>query len=249
MNKILFIFFTIMFILNLIITIRPYILIKQDEEEFKELIQLKEEITQNKKEIQTISTKERYEELSKINNDMIGWIKIEGTNIDYPVMYSKNNEDYYLSHSFYKEKSYSGTPFVSKNYNIDNNNILIYGHNVNNKTLFSELLNYANYDFYQKHKYIQFDSLTEEKTYEIISVFKSKVYYEDETVFKYYKMDYNLNEQEFNYYIENIKKISLYNIEESATYNENLITLSTCNNEMEDGRFVVVAKKTSKKIA
>ena len=185
---------------------------------------------------------EEYAILYSMNPDLVGWIKIDGTRIDYPVMQNKDNEDYYLSHNFYKQYSYSGTPFVSKNYSPNNNNIIIYGHNVNNQTLFSELINYQNESYYKTHQLNKFDILTQENDYQVIAVFKSRVFYEDEKVFKYYKMDYNLNENEFNYYIDNIKSLSLYHIDTSATYGDKLITLSTCYNEIEDGRFIVVAK-------
>lgn len=244
MRKCLFIFFLTIFIFTIYSSLSPLFYIKKEEQEFDKLISIKNEPITNLNESikEEENTLTKYQKLSSLNKDMIGWIKITNTNIDYPVMFKKNNEDYYLSHNFYKEKSYSGTPFVSKNYNKDNNNILIYGHNVNNKTLFSELLNYQKESFYQLHSTIQFDTLTEENTYQVISAFKSKVFYEDEQVFKYYSFDYNLNEQEFNYYINNIKALSLYETNTKVTYGDKIITLSTCNDEIEDGRFIVVAK-------
>lgn len=186
-----------------------------------------------------------YDKLKKINNDMIGWIKIDGTNIDYPVMYNKDNYDYYLNHSFYKTYSLTGVPFASKNYSSSSNNILIYAHNIKGRTMFADLLNYNNKSFYNNNKYILFSDTNNEYKYEVISAFNSKVYYNDEKVFKYYKLDYNLNEIEFLYYIDNIKKLSIYDTGISANYGDKLITLSTCNNIGEDGRFVLVAKKVS----
>lgn len=244
MRKILFFIFTTGFIIAIYSTISPYIYIEKENQEFKKLIEIKDTAptpTIEPTEANS-STLIQYQKLYEMNNDLIGWIKINNTNINYPVMFTPNNENYYLSHNFYKNYSYSGTPFVSKNYNQNNNNIIIYGHNVNNKTLFSELINYQSESYFKKHPIINFDTLTKENTYQVIAAFKSQVYYEDEEVFKYYKMDYNLNETEFKYYIDNIKALSLYNTNISATYGDFLITLSTCNNEIEDGRFVVVAK-------
>lgn len=183
-----------------------------------------------------------YSKLKKINSDMIGWIKINGTNIDYPVMFRENDYDYYLNHSFYNKYSLSGVPFASENYNASSNNILIYAHNIKGKTMFAELLNYNNKSFYLNHKYLTYSDTVNEYKYEVIAVFNSQVYYNDEKVFKYYKLDYNLDEIEFLYYITNIKKLSIYDTGVSATYGDKLITLSTCNNIEEDGRFVLVAK-------
>lgn len=245
MKKILFTIFFIIFFITIYYTISPIYYIEKEKKEFSNLIEIKNTIINIP--IESIEANNshainQYQKLYEINNDLIGWIKIDNTNIDYPVMFTPTNEDYYLSHNFYKQYSYSGTPFVSKNYSPNNNNIIIYGHNVNNQTLFSELINYQNESYYKTHQLIKFDILTQENDYQVIAVFKSRVFYEDEKVFKYYKMDYNLNENKFNYYIDNIKSLSLYHIDTSATYGDKLITLSTCYNEIEDGRFIVVAK-------
>jgi len=250
------IFFWLFFIL-LIFSISYYIVIPilRYNDENKELDELKEIKYTN---IENITDKEEqelksdansnnytnnYKELKRINSDMIGWIKIDGTNIDYPVMFNKDNYEYYLNHSFYKNYSLSGLPFASENYDKNNNNILIYAHNISGKTMFAELLNYNDESFYKSHKYILFSDIDNEYTYEVIATFNSKVYYNDEKVFKYYKLDYNLNEVEFAYYITNIKELSIYDTGVSANFLDELITLSTCNNLSDDGRFVLVAKK------
>lgn len=185
----------------------------------------------------------KYSSLYEINNDMVGWIKIKGTNIDYPVMYKENDEDYYLTHSFYNDGSYSGVPFVSKNYRDSNNNLLIYAHNINNKTLFGELLKYDDKGFYNRYQIINFDSLDEERVYQIVAVFKDIITDNDE--FKYYKFDYNMNREEFKYYIGNIKNMALYDTGIDVSYGDKLITLSTCINDVKDARFIVVAKRIS----
>lgn len=237
MKKVIFTLSLLGLIISLLIIIIPEYRYYAEENQFIELTNI----------INNIDNRgddefNKYDELYKINDDMIGWIKIEGTNIDYPVMYSKESEEYYLNHSFYKEWSLSGTPFTSKNYDEDNNNILIYAHNVDNKTLFGQLLKYRDKNFWSDNQYIYFDTLTKENKYQIISVFESKIFYENENIFKYYKMDYNMNEEEFNNYINNIKKLSLYDIDIEAVYGDKIITLSTCINEVKDRRFVVVAK-------
>ena len=159
-------------------------------------------------------------------------------------MYTKG-EDYYLRRSFDKKQSDAGTLFIDKHNNIDpiDDNIIIYGHNMKNGTMFHELLNYKKVNYYKKHKYIYFNKVDDSEKYEIISVFYSKVYYEADNVFKYYKFYNASNEEELNDYVKNIKKLSLYNTNVDAKLGDKYITLSTCEYSQENGRFVVVAKK------
>ena len=110
--------------------------------------------------------------------------------------------------------------------------------------MFVNLINYKDEDYYKTHKTIRFTTNQEDAEYEIISVFLSRVYYKSETdVFRYYYFINAENEQEFNDYVENSKKASLYNIEATATYGDQLMTLSTCEFSQEDGRLAVVARK------
>ena len=182
--------------------------------------------------------------LKQENPDVVGILEIENTNISYPVVQGNDNQ-YYMTHNYKKEKSKNGAIFLDKDYdwNLESNNLLIYGHNLNNGTMFQELLKYEDEKYYEEHSKILFTTLQEEGTYEIISVFKSKVYTNLDNVFKYYFFINPKNEIEYNNYIENIKEKSLYNIEKSASYGMELITLSTCSYHVKDGRFVVVGAK------
>ena len=183
-------------------------------------------------------------ELKNMNDDFVGILSIPDTIINYPVMYTKG-EDYYLRRSFDKKQSDAGTLFIDKYNNINpiDDNIIIYGHNMRNGTMFHELLNYKKESFYKDHKYIYFDKVDGIQKYEVISAFYSKVYYEDENVFKYYKFYNAANDEELNYYIKNIKELALYDTNISAKLGDKFITLSTCEYSQENGRFVVVAKK------
>lgn len=185
------------------------------------------------------------EELKKQNNDIIGWIQIENTPINYAVMQCEDNS-FYMTHNYKKEYSAEGSIFLDKSYNweLPSSNLLLYGHNNKNKSMFAELLNYKEESYYKEHPTIRFTTLTEDKTYEIIAVFKSRVYYKNEKdVFRYYYFINAENEQEYNNYINESKKASLYDTGKTATYGDQLLTLSTCEYSQEDGRFVVVAKK------
>ena len=180
-----------------------------------------------------------------MNNDFVGILTIPNTIINYLVTYSK--DDYYLRHSFDEKQSEAETLYIDKYNNIDpiDDNIIIYGHNMKNGTMFHNLLNYKDEDFYKNHKIIYFNKLNNKEKYEIISVFYSRVFYENENEFKYYKFYKANNEEEFNNYITNIKQLSLYDTKVDAKYKDKFITLSTCEYSRENGRFVVVAKKVN----
>lgn len=214
---------------------------KEQEEIFEELENI---VTTN----ETNEEKEQQEDnvnlnkLYKINNDIVGWLKIENTNINYPVMQTKDRPDYYLRKNFYKEYSVFGTPYIDENCDIENgNNLIIYGHHINGNKMFGELENYKNEEYYNKHKFIKFYTLNEKAEYEIISVFKTTVY--NDNGFKYYQY-YNLeDEREFETFINKCKELSLYDTQKIAKYGDKLLTLSTCDYSQNNGRLVVVARK------
>ena len=186
----------------------------------------------------------KFADFIKQNSDFAGWIKIDGTLIDYPVMFSPAQPDYYLHHDFEKNDSLSGIPYIGKECSINCDNTIIYAHNMKNGTMFAGLLKYTDESFFKNHRYIEFDTLEGDGTYEIIAVFREKVHYRDETdVFRYYNYCGELSEQDFNTYIENIKRLSLYETGKTAIYGQKLITLSTCSYHTENGRFVVVGVK------
>ena len=187
----------------------------------------------------------KLDELRKQNSDIIGWLEIEGTSINYPVLQG-DNDTYYMNHNYKKQKSKNGSIFLTSEYdwNIPSSNLLIFGHNMNNGTMFQELLKYENESFYKKHPKIRFTTINGDSEYEIISAFKSRVYYKSEKdVFRYYYFVNANNEQEYDDFVKNAKKASLYNIDATAKYGEQLITLSTCSYHVKDGRFAVIAKK------
>ena len=184
-------------------------------------------------------------ELKKENSDIVGWLEIENTNINYPVLQGTDNE-YYMTHNYKKDKSKNGSIFLNNEYDwsIPSSNLLIYGHNLNNGTMFQELLKYADESFYIEHPIIHFTTTKEDAKYEIISVFKSRVYYKsEENVFRYYYFINANSEAEYNQFVSDAKKASLYNIDATAKYGDQLITLSTCSYHVKDGRFAVVGRK------
>ncbi len=186
-----------------------------------------------------------YQDLYLQNNDMVGWIKIEDTKINYPVMQSKDNPNFYLKHGFDKAYTDYGCPYIQENCDVDipSDNLIIYGHNMKDSSMFSELMKYTDKSFWESHKTISFDTLTEKCDYEIIAAFKTVVYTDSPESFKYYQFLNADTGDEFNAYITKCKELALYDTGVTAEYGDKLITLSTCEYSRNNGRMVVVAKK------
>lgn len=188
---------------------------------------------------------DKYKTLYNLNSDIVGWVSIEGTRIDYPVMQTVKDEQFYLHRNFYKEDSTSGLPFMDDRCIISDtsSNIIVYGHNMKNGSMFADLLKYQDEVFYQNHKYIRFDTIYAEGLYEIVAVFRSRVAYVDEDTFRFYNFIESDSEQEFDEFYKTIRSLSLYETDATAISSDYLLTLSTCEYTEEDGRFVVVARK------
>lgn len=187
-----------------------------------------------------------YETLHNKNKKLIGWIKIDDTMIDYPVMQTVNN-DYYLNHNFNQEEDRNGCIFMDYQCDVIEgcDNIILYGHHMQSGKMFGTLNKYSNENYYKEHPKIQFDTIYEKGQYEVMYVFRSKVYSEEEITFKYYQFINAGSEQEFNSYMNEMAALSLYDTGVTAVYGDQLLTLSTCDYQENDGRFVVVAKRVN----
>ena len=183
-----------------------------------------------------------YQELYLQNNDMVGWIKVEDTKINYPVMQSKDNPNFYLKHGFDKAYTDYGCPYVQERCDVKapSDNLIIYGHHMNNGSMFSDLMKYQNKDFWEKYKTIHFNSLTDKCNYEVVAAFKTVAYSVDG--FRYYDFVEAENAEAFDSYIAKCKELALYDTGVTAEYGDKLITLSTCEYSRKNGRMVVVAK-------
>ena len=188
-----------------------------------------------------ISPYEKYASVYEKNSDLVGWINIDDTGINYPVMQTKEDPDFYLKHGFDKSHSDYGVPYLQWDCDaLTSDNLVIYGHNMKNGTMFSDLEKYADESFFSEHRYIRFDTLSDYGTYEIFAVFRTVAYSEDG--FKYYGFVNFDDAEDFNGYVEKCKELSLYDTRVSAVYGDKLLTLSTCEYTRTNGRFVVVAK-------
>lgn len=187
---------------------------------------------------------DEYKTLYGKNKKLIGWLKIDDTIIDYPVMQTSNNE-YYLDHNFNQEYDKNGSLFLDCDCTVypQSNNLIIYGHHMKSGKMFGQLQKYAKESYGKEHEFIQFDSIYEKGTYQVMYVFRSQVYSEDDLVFKYYQFINANSEEEFNSYMKEMGAMSLYDTGVTASYGDSLLTLSTCDHSQEDGRFVVVAKR------
>lgn len=187
---------------------------------------------------------DEYKTLYAKNKKLIGWLKIADTKIDYPVMQTSDNE-YYLEHNYNQEYDKNGSLFMDCNCIAypKSTNIIIYGHHMKSGNMFGNLQKYANESYGKKHSTIYFDTIYEKGTYELLYVFRSQVYNENDAVFKYYQFVSANSAEEFDYYMNEMSKLTLYNTGISATYGDQLLTLSTCDSSATDGRFVVVAKR------
>ena len=192
---------------------------------------------------------EKYKSLYLKNKNLIGWIKIDDTNIDYPVMKSINgNGEFYLDHDYNGNEDHNGTLFMDDKCDPigPSDNLIIYGHNMKSGQMFGELDNYKSESFYQKHKYVCFDTIYSEGIYEVIFAFQSKVYSEADITFKYYQFIEPNSKEEFDSGIEAMRQMSIYDTGAEVEYSDQLITLSTCDYDESNGRFVVVCKRVDR---
>lgn len=182
--------------------------------------------------------------LQEQNPDIIGWIQIKDTKINYPVMQTKNTPEFYLRRNFKKEQSVAGTPFMDATSDINKPtlNWTIYGHNIKTGIMFHDLLKYDSEEFYKTHKTFTFDTINGTGTYEVIAAYYTQIYTTDYSGFKYYHYNDITSSAKLQEFIAESKALSVYDTGVTVE-NQQVLTLSTCAYHVEDGRFVVVAKK------
>ena len=188
----------------------------------------------------------KYKELYKQNKDLAGWLSIEGTVINYPVMQTgKKNSDFYLHHDFEKKESDHGTLFVDarNDYVNRDTNLIIYGHNMRDGTMFGGLKSFMDQEYFKNHQKLVFDTIYEKAEYRIVAVCLSKVNYQDDHTFRYYNFLNASNKEEFQAFLANIQQLTVFDQKIDISYGDELLTLSTCNSYVQDGRLFLIAKK------
>ena len=180
------------------------------------------------------------------NSDFAAWIQIDGTVVDYPVMYTPDDREKYLHRDFDERYSFSGLPFFDSNCKIDpeSDNLIIYGHNMGNGTMFRTLMSYTDQEFWKEHPQVKLTTLYEERTYDIVAVFYDRVYYKYEDVFKFYQFIDAETEADYNEAVTYYKEHALYDTGVTPEFGDRLLTLVTCAYHEPNGRFVVIARQS-----
>ena len=232
-----------------------YIPQKQEQQRFDELRQIVEQKSKEKSdstqpsEAETRSgsdksdkeeTHSAFIDLATINDNYKGWLKIEDTVIDYPVMKSSEDDpEYYLHRDFDKNYSFSGTPFIGAGADENSDAFVIYAHNMNNGTMFGTLDYYADKEWAEQHRYINFDTLDENRVYKVFAAFQTALGSENE--FKYNERAGKLSDEEYKAFVNDIKDASVMFTGECPDKKTQILMLSTCSYHAENGRFVVAA--------
>ena len=186
-----------------------------------------------------------YKELYSQNSDFIGWLRVYDMRIDYPVMQTPEEQDYYLHRGFDKKYSSFGCVFASAQCDVDKPSdvITLYGHKMKNGSMFGTLSDLEKKDFYDKHKYIQFDTLKERSSYLIVCVFKSAVDTGGPNEFKYYNYIDFANQAAFDDFMSQAKERQVFETGEKVQFGDKLIMLSTCEYSTRNGRLIVIGKE------
>lgn len=186
-----------------------------------------------------------YQDAHSQNNDLIGWIRIDGTVIDYPVMWKPTEKDYYLERNFDEESSKHGCIYVREQCDPlkPSDNLIIYGHYKQDGSMFHDLHGYYKQSFWKEHQFIEFDTIYAHHTYQIIAVFKTNV--SSSSFYPYHRFNDAASAEEFDQFVSDVKSMSFYDTGVTAQYGDKLITLSTCEYTLSNGRLVVVAKQVS----
>lgn len=181
-----------------------------------------------------------YQSVYEINPHLVGWIEIEGTVINYPVVQTPDDPDYYLYRDFYGKNNAQGCIFADGACNVENSdNVTIYGHHMNNGTMFAPLMRYTSESFLKQHPTIRFDSLTQNRNYQIFAVFRTSANVGEG--FAYHTFVDASDEAEFDAFISQCKALSIHDTGITPEYGDQIICLSTCEYSEQNGRLVVAA--------
>lgn len=224
-------------------------LVQRVEQEVSQVSDSSDMSSDNNVSAETPKPERDYQPLVQENNHLAAWLMIENTEVNYPVMYTPDAPEYYLRKAFDGSYALSGSLFIGADCIPDGSNIIIYGHNMKDNSMFGSLDSYADEEYAREHSEIIYDLIQpdgsyERLTFEVMAAFYSRIYsVDEENVFRYYYSTDLSNPDAFQYYIEEVMSASLYDLGVTAEYGDRLLTLSTCSYHTEDGRFVVVARE------
>lgn len=226
---------------------------KKEGDRYDELSSIVESIQQQQAQAETDPTESpetaatepvmfpEYAALYEKNDHMVGWIRIDGTEINYPVVQSPESPNYYLHRNFDRKENSHGCIYVNENCDVNepSDNVTIYGHFMKDGSMFADLDNYTDPDFLADHKYIQFDTLTQRRTYEIFAVFKTTASVGEG--FEYHNFINASSKEDFDWFIKQCKELDLYDTGITPEYGDKIICLSTCEYSVANGRLVIAA--------
>lgn len=252
--------FALLFVLSIGMLIRDFVrsareqaaneaLVQQVEQEIPHEAESSETSNGDSTSVQTSARERNYQSLVQENNHLAAWLIIEGSEMDYPVLYTPEEPEHYLRRAFDGSYALSGSLFIGASSAPDGSNIIIYGHNMKDGSMFGSLDYYADEDYAREHSKIIYDLIRpdgsyERLTFDVMAAFYSRIYtVDEENVFRYYYSTDLSDPDAFQYYIEEAMSASLYDLGVTAEYGDRLLTLSTCSYHTEDGRFVVVARE------
>lgn len=182
-----------------------------------------------------------YRAVWKMNNDLIAWIQIPDTNINYPVLQS-DEKDYYLYRNFSGEDNIHGAIYAREECDVlsPSDNVTVYGHHMKDGSMFNNLDYYMKKSFWQDHQTFTFDTIYERRTYQVFAVFKTSG---DAGVgYPFHTFVDAISEEHFNQFVADIKDMALYETGITAEYGDKLLCLCTCEYSKWNYRLVVVAK-------
>lgn len=187
-----------------------------------------------------------YQALYELNNDLVGWIYVPGTKVDYPVVQtSTDTRDYYLRRGYDGSYSRWGTVYVREECDVfaPSDNVVIYGHHMSDGSMFASLDSYKQESFWQEHQTFTFDTIYERHTYQIVAVFKTSA--DAGKGFSYHLFNDAASQEEFDEFWATVQSLAFYDTGIDVSYGDKLVCLSTCEYTLGNGRFVIVAKRIS----
>lgn len=184
-----------------------------------------------------------YYSLYEQNNDFAAWLTIPGTKVDYPVMYTPQEPEYYLRRAFDGTGTISGTPFIGDGGTPDSDMFIIYGHKMKNGTMFGTLNSYEEADFWEDNRTFTLTTITEERKYEVFAAIKTRVLYRDESGYRPFSKAGDLTKEEYAELTTWLKDNALYDTGITPIYGDQILLLVTCSYHTDNGRFLVAARR------
>ena len=175
--------------------------------------------------------------LFTMNEGFVGWLCIPETDINYPVMHTPDDPEKYLRRNFQGEYSESGVPFLDSRCALDSDNLIIYGHNMMNGTMFAGLRGYVQKDFCEQHPIIEFQTADSCAEYQVFAVAQVK---SNDDWYKFVNAD---SAEDFNQAVEKFAGKALFQVGSSPEFGTQILTLSTCYDSAHNGRLLVLAAK------